>query len=344
MKKYTWAVIGAGPAGIAAVGQLIKHGVDANSIVWIDPEFKAGDFAKYWSEVSSNTQVKLFKDFLKHCTAFNYNINTELDKIPVTETCKLALMDEPLRIVTNNLLEHVSQYIGTVDKIYLSKRMWHIVIRNKEQINANNVILATGAVPKSMVPPEGIEAISIYDALNPKELAKKCSTGDTVAVFGSSHTAVILLRELLQIGVKEVVNFYREPLRFAVQLEDFILFDDTGLKGNTAIWAREYLNGEIPHGLRRIVSSEENVNQHLPLCTKVIYAIGFQARLPIVEGYPNVSYNPHNGIIAPGLFGVGIAFPESKTDPYGNTELSVGLWKFMTYLDKIVPVWFKYGV
>jgi len=36
---------------------------------------------------------------------------------------------------------------------------------------------------------------------------------------------------------------------------------------------------------------------------------------------------------------VGIAFPESVTDPEGNKEMAVGLWKFMRYLKRIVPDW-----
>jgi hypothetical protein len=48
------------------------------------------------------------------------------------------------------------------------------------------------------------------------------------------------------------------------------------------------------------------------------------------------------GIRGPGLFGLGIAYPEVKTDPLGSVEYQVGLWKFMVYLNKVMPVWFKY--
>ena len=39
-----WAVIGAGPAGIAAVGQLIDKGVSGEQILWIDPKFKVAPY------------------------------------------------------------------------------------------------------------------------------------------------------------------------------------------------------------------------------------------------------------------------------------------------------------
>jgi cation diffusion facilitator CzcD-associated flavoprotein CzcO len=341
-----WAVIGAGPAGIAAVGQLIDNGVAGTDIVWIDPKFKVGDFGEFWSEVSSNTRVKLFTDFLLKCNSFNYKNRPnpfKIDDLPADETCKLKFMVEPLEYVTAQLqsqVKHINQYVA---KINLSERLWHMTMNDESILSAKNVILATGATPRSMTPTNGVEIIDIYDALDSAKLAKKVNNNDRVAVFGSSHSAVILLRELLDLGIKEVVNFYQEPLRFAVPLDGFILFDDTGLKGNTAVWARKNLNGTLPKRLKRVISNDESVDQILPNCSKVIYAVGFNQRAPIISEYPNHKYNPYNGIIAPGLFGAGIGFPESKTDQYGNTELRVGLWKFINYLDKVIPLWLKYG-
>jgi hypothetical protein len=53
----------------------------------------------------------------------------------------------------------------------------------------------------------------------------------------------------------------------------------------------------------------------------------------------DLQYNPENGAIAPGLFGVGIAFPEARANRDGVVELRVGLWKFMEYLGDVVPLW-----
>ena len=342
-----WAVIGAGPAGIAAVGSLLDQGISAKKIVWIDPSFKVGDLWQHWSAVSSKTSVKLFRQFLMHCRSFRYDRHKKpfvFDGLPAEETCKLAFVIEPLAFVTKELQQQVEAIHNTVEKIHLMDRLWHLTFMDGTMCLAKNVILATGATPRTMPSPVGVTPISLYDALDTAKLSKKCNAMDRVAVFGSSHSAVILLRELLDLGVKAVINFYRQPLRFAVPLDDWILFDDTGLKGTTAAWARENLHGKLPKRLTRVVSSDDNVRQILPLCSKVIYAIGFESRSPVIEAYPHHRYNPYNGIIAPGLFGVGVGFPESKTDPYGNTELRVGLWKFINYLDKVIPLWLKYGV
>jgi cation diffusion facilitator CzcD-associated flavoprotein CzcO len=52
-----WVVVGAGPAGIAAVGQLLSAHVDPQKITWLDPGFKVGDFGTTWKRVVSNTGV-----------------------------------------------------------------------------------------------------------------------------------------------------------------------------------------------------------------------------------------------------------------------------------------------
>ena len=55
MTQYKWTVIGAGPAGIAAVGRLLDHGIAPEKIAWVDPDFTAGDLGNKWRAVSSNT-------------------------------------------------------------------------------------------------------------------------------------------------------------------------------------------------------------------------------------------------------------------------------------------------
>jgi hypothetical protein len=124
---------------------------------------------------------------------------------------------------------------------------------------------------------------------------------------------------------------------------DWILFDNTGLKGQTAAWARNNIDGTLPPNLARYNTSDHNIARYLPECHQVIYAVGFERRKNIVIGdYDQAGYNPHVGIIGPGLFGLGIAYPQVKPDPFGSVETQVGLWKFMTYLNAVLPAWLKY--
>ncbi|NNM58474.1 MAG: FAD-dependent oxidoreductase [Legionellales bacterium] len=343
--SFEWAVIGAGPAGIAAIGKLIEKGVNAENITWIDPEFKVGDFGTRWQKVSSNTRVGLFLKFFEACEAFQYDPATSdfaIQQLAPEKTCLLDVAAEPLRWITENLKNKVHAIRGKAQQLKLSNRQWEILLANKT-VYAKNVILATGAEPKSLLFPS-VEEIHLATALDPDKLAASCSETDVIAVFGSSHSAMLILRTLLEkCQVKKVINFYLSPLRYAVYFDDWILFDDTGLKGMAADWARININGKLPTKLERIIAHEENIRLTLPLCDKAIYAVGFQKRLIPVEGMHSLEYNDRSGIIAPGLFGLGIAFPEAKIDRYGTLEYRVGLWKFMEYLNHVMPIWLKYG-
>ncbi|MDF1828395.1 MAG: FAD-dependent oxidoreductase [Legionellaceae bacterium] len=341
---FEWAVVGAGPAGIAAIGKLLDQGIHPKKIAWIDPAFTVGDFGTRWQHVSSNTRVGLFLKFFERCQSFKYNTAPDFDihQTNPDHTCCLALAAKPLQWITEHLKQTVHSIQDTVQHLKLYDRCWHLQLA-QQTLQAKQVILATGSEPKSLAFP-GVQEIPLRLALDPHQLAPICHTHDTVAVFGSSHSAVLIIKTLLeQCDVKHVMNFYLSPLRYAVYLDDWILFDDTGLKGNTATWAREHLDGKLPNKLTRVISNEENIRQYLPQCSHAIYATGFQKRLIPIEGMHSLEYNDRSGIIAPGLFGLGIAFPEAKIDRFGTLEHRVGLWKFMDYLERVLPVWMKYG-
>lgn len=342
---FDWAVIGAGPAGIAAVGRLIDYGISPQQIVWIDPTFKVGDFGSKWHCVSSNTKVSLFNQFLQESPAFNYNACPDdyaIHHIDSEKTCDLYWVAKTLQWVTWQLQKKVHCLNDFANKIVLRNRCWEITLTH-DIVHSKKIILAIGSEPETLQFTHP-QTIPLDVALDKTRLQNSCDKNDVVAVFGSSHSAIIILRQLLEQGVKQVINFYRSPQRYAVYLDDFILFDDTGLKGTTAEWAREHVDGKLPDGLTRVFSSSKNVQHYLPQCTKAVYAVGFKRReLPLIEDFPEFEYNDKSGIIAPGLFGFGIAFPEAKINPFGMQEYSVGLWKFMDYLNRVLPIWMRYS-
>ncbi|WP_131779947.1 FAD-dependent oxidoreductase [Legionella bozemanae] len=343
-KTYQWAVVGAGPSGIAAVGKLLDNGILPEDILWFDPHFKVGDFGLYWRNVSSNTKVKYFKDFLSAAHSFHYQeapIDFQLNHLPLDETCTLSYMAEPLQWITENFLQKVHAVKTTIHNMFLSKRLWSLS-SDSQTYHAKNVILATGALPSTLNYP-GVNVIPFDTAIDKEKLSAVVQRDETYGVFGSSHSAIIILKYLVELDVKKVINFYRSPCCYAIEMDDWILFDNTGLKGQSAAWAREHIDGVLPSNLVRYNVSEPNIARFLPECDQVIYAVGFEQRKNIIIGdYEHVRHNPYVGIIGPGLFGLGIAYPETKADIYGNVESQVGLWKFMVYLNKVMPLWLKY--
>ena len=341
---YTWTVIGAGPAGTAAVGKLLDQGVAPEKIAWIDPAFAGGDLGGKWRSVSSNTQVGLFLSYLNDSAAFRFSSAPPmpLQEVDPQETCALALIADPLVWIIEHLRERVQVFQTTATALSLERRQWRIETQQHE-LASKNVILAVGAVPKKLSYPH-LDEIPLEVALDPEKLAQQPLENATVAVFGSSHSTMIALPNLLRHPVGRVINFYRSPLRYAVYLDDWILFDDTGLKGQAAAWARENIDGVHPERLERCWIGSPDFAEKVAACDRVIYTVGFERRtLPVTKQWGQLDYNPVNGILAPGLFGLGVAFPEFATDPYGYGQYRVGLKKFMDHLNAVLPLWLRYA-
>lgn len=345
MPQYSWAVIGAGPAGIAAVGRLLDSGVDGAELAWIDPEFAAGDLGGKWRAVSGNTRVELFLDYLNASPAFRFPEapRFELHGVNPKQTCPLGMVADPLVWITGQLFNRVHPYRTLATELVLHDRQW-VISAGQGTITANNVILAIGAEPRTLSYPNLTE-IPLETVLDPDKLGKLDLEGSTVAVFGGSHSAMVALPNLLKTSVLKIINFYRKPLKYAVYLDDWILHDDTGLKGKAADWARENIDGRWPERLQRCPSNDVLAFERaLQQCDRVVYAVGFERRqLPVTPQWGHLDYDATNGILAPGLFGMGIAFPAYRLDPLGSGQYQVGLAKFVQELDDVLPLWLNYG-
>src|SRR3990167_907709 len=196
---FDWAVLGAGPAGIAAIGKLIDQGIEPQRIAWIDPEFSVGDFGTRWRKVSSNTRVELFLKFFQECRSFEYSTAPNhflIHHINPKETCSLELAADVLQWITDHLKNKVISFSEKVQQLKLYERHWELTMSNKK-LRAKNVILATGSEPKSLTLP-GVEEITLSTALDPEQLQSSCHKDDVIAVFGSSHSAILILKTLLE--------------------------------------------------------------------------------------------------------------------------------------------------
>jgi cation diffusion facilitator CzcD-associated flavoprotein CzcO len=341
---YTWTVIGAGPAGIASVGRLLDQGVVDDEIAWLDPEFAAGDLGGKWRAVPSNTSVAQFLDFLTASPSFRFATAPafELNDSDPQQTCVLGLVADPLVWISNQLRGRVRSFRDCVTELALDNGQWTLRTRHDE-ITSKNVILATGSIPRKLSYP-GLEEIPIETVLDPRKLARLHLDGATVAVFGSSHSTMIALPNLLSTPVEKVINFYRSPLKYAIPFEGSTLYDDTGLKGHAARWARANIDGKCPPRLERQSLHGNEFQESLRTCDHVVYTVGFERRgLPVTPQWGPLEYDTANGILAPGLFGIGIAFPEYRIELREAGHYRIGLAKFMQRLDDVLPVWMCYG-
>jgi hypothetical protein len=106
----------------------------------------------------------------------------------------------------------------------------------------------------------------------------------------------------------------------------------------------EVLEKNPPANLVRIFNTPASLDAWLSICSKIVYAIGFERNeLPPINNNPQAydNYDNSSGIIAPRLFGIGIAFPEKLYDQNGKEQPGIGLNFFIDYAQKVMPQWMK---
>ncbi|KAK9820690.1 hypothetical protein WJX74_007121 [Apatococcus lobatus] len=318
-------VVGGGPAGYAIVSTLLDGG--SWPTLWVDPAFQAGRLAQYL-EVPANTKTKWLFPYATTPACGSGEPALEPFQGENLETpCALQASQQMVVLLTEHIFNHHSDKVtmrrGFVDSLQWLQDRWEI---DDGQLTADRVFLATGSIPQEPVGFPGVPRISLDDGLVPSKLPGCVTSEDTVCVVGSSHSAMLVLMNLLGMdNGPKVVNVFRSALRYAREgPTGATTYEYTGLKGAAANWARERLETgyyERVGKLQRISTIDQHGSHALKACTKVIGAIGFK-RSPLpaitVDGVPlrDIEHDKHTGVIIPGkLYGYGIAFPEEVIDP-----------------------------
>jgi len=330
---YSWAVIGAGPAGIISVGQLLEHGVSDHEIVWIDPEFLAGRMGKYYGKVPSNQKAYRFTTMLDRSSLFSVMDSPAIRSIRAYDQQQehpLQLAVDVLHDLTRYLCTRVVWHQDMVQSLWFDGEVWWLVLGNTT-VCARKVILATGSHPKTLDYTHP-HVIPLDHALDEEKLQQCINHDDTVMVVGSAHSAILVMKYVYDFGVKKIINIYtKEPT--------FGMFG--GLEGITAYWAKNVLLDQQPSNIMRTPFDAHTLQEHLSICTKVVYACGYEPNEMMVNGSTNLSYDPMTGVIAQNLYGVGIAFPQYHTIDDGNVVSLVGFCSFMQRAQELMPIWMR---
>lgn len=380
-------VVGAGPSGIAVVGNLLELLPPDKVVLWVDPRFQGGRINAHYREVPSNTKVKLFLDYAQAVEPFREivestpkpNAITALQDLNPSDTCPLGKAGDMLLTLTSGLSANSRVKIShaTVgDAQWVSANSsWNMRIDDENlntstSVEAPIVVYCTGSSPTVLPLPVSIlrqpNILDLDIALKPSLLKEHIPRDRElcVGVIGASHSAILVLMNLVKLHTDshpllKVRWFTRtKNLKYAEDMGDWILYDNTGLKGLAADFAQKHLDGESfsrshVSGFITRVDCSGGTNQELqayiqemPSCDYLVQAVGY-TRHPLPRLHQNLRYNHETGGFleqstdspVPGLFGTGIAFPERVVDPHGNVEYSVGFIKFMRYLKKVMPKW-----
>ncbi|KAJ5782830.1 FAD-dependent pyridine nucleotide-disulfide oxidoreductase [Penicillium paradoxum] len=310
-RKCAAVVVGAGPAGVAVMGNLLER--QLGTIAWIDPSFEAGRVHSKYREVPSNTKVSLFQAFSKATQPFQKVIdNTKspnafstLAKLDQESTCSLGFAADMVRSLTTGLMKMEEVYAchGMVKSANLNEATSNWTIRIKQnssedlEIEAARLILCTGSFPTAApIPVSGlnIQRLDLDLVLKPSDLAKALPTDNstTVAIVGASHSAILAILNLTKLAqtshpLLRIQWFTRHPLRYAEFKDGWILRDNTGLKGLAADFARSELEDDkLPTSLAGQVLTKidcaggqdaeaSQYEKYLPGCDYLVQAVGY---------------------------------------------------------------------
>lgn len=205
-----------------------------------------------------------------------------------------------------------------------------------------------------------------------------------IGIIGNSHSGVLAAMNLWTIATSLkktvekreliIINFQRREVLFAEYRDDGIVWDNSGLKGRTAEWAKEHMSqtdsdqatsenhqgeSESKDGIIRQIrfdrsqkSEKEIYEEYLPQLTHLIYAVGYDpSPLPSITinsieiSDEELHFDMHSSGFTyqdkrvKGLFGTGIAFPEETEDPEGHVEAAVGFGKFVKFAERVKREW-----
>ena len=366
---YDAVVIGAGPGGLTCASNLLDQGL--SKICMVDPSFTAGRINEKYREVPSNTKVGMFAQWATGTNTFLSIIESSPRPNPYERLlsfdqdkgCILGDAIDVAKMLSDGLRRdpRVDSVLGRIGLISKDRNMWDLPEHN---IKAKRVVLAQGSHPKPHDLANRYPHLTPLDldiCLKPSALQFAVRPGSKVGVVGSSHSAVLAMKNLYEHDKVSVVNFYRSPLLYAIYKDGWILYDNTGLKGIAADWARQVLAAEdLPRRLRRVNlkadgrPEEEIYNVELKGCTHLVSAIGYEMnsmpQIQVDRREVEPAFDPLTGKFFSakgeqeylgGLFGSGIAYPERVTDRVGNVENAVGWFKFMKFVKRVVPDWLE---
>ena len=369
-----WLVVGGGPTGICAVGALLQRAGEAGfgRIGWVEKDSfdKIGRLSLYGS-VPANTRNDRIVEAMESLDAFEFSraqaarpSDSRLSTRPTHETSKLQFSIDALRDASQ-AIRSSGRLALCRDGLLLKKlsndsgNLWTAETASNESVSARRVILTTGGAPR---PPASsfverceelhIQVLQHDDVVAPAMCdALRESLPSCLAIVGGAHSGMLAAQNFLRTKEDDkkasVSVFDRKPRpRFAEERDGWIKYDGTGLKGTVAAWTRDSLESKDPRLSYETVP--ETYDDLLKVLVErdieaVVFCCGFDKVASPTVTFKNkpvdiaspTAHDPRTGKLAPGLHGLGIAYPEFWTDQDGYTEPRVGfVCHYLQHIDR----------
>lgn len=319
MKKV--CIIGCGVTGYLLLHNLQKNGIPPEQVFVIDPTFLGGDLCEKWCCVRSNTTWQQ----LLTAVPFPGELPQQFVSLPPDSPCSLRHYVDYLRTVVKSYMMKCELHSTFATKVIHENGKWLISLQGQETpLQSDLLLLALGAEPKQLDLP--YPSIPLATALNKEKLEQIVSKEQHILVFGTAHSATLIVRNLLECGAK-VTNFYASPKPFYFDRDG----EYDGLKQDAAEIADKILKKELPVNLISIQDTA-GVIRHTKKVDAAIYAIGFAARNP----FGLKEYNPETGQLTGTTtgWGFGIAYPNKAPD---GIHFDVSIPAFQAHIERQMP-------
>ena len=256
----------------------------------------------------------------------------------LSELCRQ--LNELMRGLVSQVVLH-SQHITSLCQI---PGGWRLETAEGGAFQVVKAVICTGGEPRQLDYPK--PAIPLEVALDAAALASYIRPTDRVVVFGTAHSGTLILRNLRAIGCMDIVGVYRDVPAFrwarshTPECPCHLIggtgcHDSEGVKQESAMIADAIVRGEWPE-VRILRAEGEEFVRAVMAAEYVVYATGFRARIPVVKGMGgdvlDIRHDPETGLLAPGLWGFGLAFPGQYERPQGGTAPDIGLPGFVAQI------------
>lgn len=304
------SIVGFGVSGMILFLELMKSKTDCSTICIFDPNWLGGDLVVKYGNVLSNTPWSKTRNVLSQYDFASSGINYGDSKYTMDDLMPVSDMAICLMIVCTPFLKKVKQVTGFVKEILQLESCWQISV-NETTMLSKNVYLCSGS--DSKVIDLEIPNIPLEIALDLERLRHFVIAGEHVAVFGCSHSGLIIMKNLHTVGA--IINgIYRGEKPFYYSRDGVY----NGIKGDIV---------EFADNVNSIESIKLNcwndplkIHKILSKCDKIVVATGFKRRSFDLLGLGGTKIDGNNydyktGIIdnKKGLYGCGIAYPGITT-------------------------------
>jgi len=331
-----YIILGGGLSGIISVS-IIRNKYPEKKIGWIDnTNFTGGDLAKY-PEVPANTPYPVLVKFIE-------KIYKNLNFPPrSSETCdliengifKLKCLSKELEIISNHIrsIKNITMITDYIDSIEYKNNIWTLY-SELNNYSSTRVVMCNGSIHRKLN--YNIPEIPIEIALNPEKLRKLDIKNKKIAVFGNSHSGILILKNLYELSCKQITNIIKSNIKRPYMNDNNIeIYQESGIRGVGLEWANKFM---VPENKTNIKVVKYDDFDHTSF-DYVIYSIGLVRRnLSIKINEKPLIIDPafnETGLLAKNLYGLGVAYPEYYI-LNGDTEYKVGIGGFFQRATKIL--------